>query len=148
MLAVEVVATGEQVRAGQPHEGEPGAVGAAANGFDLGHHVGGLHGGFGQLDDVGMGRYLAAHVAVVVRYFQGDARLWGVQLKGGDPLLELGLAGGEAVIVEVADEVVQGGLSTEPSIRARWKKPSYPWVHSGSVRRAWRHGSGRPGSGC
>jgi hypothetical protein len=42
---------------------------------DLGHHVGGLHGGFGQLDDVGMGRYLAVHVAVVVHYFQGDARL-------------------------------------------------------------------------
>ena len=34
-LAVEVVAAGEDVRAGQAHVGEPGAVGAAADGLDL-----------------------------------------------------------------------------------------------------------------
>lgn len=81
VLAVEVVTTRENIRAGQPHEGEPRAVGAAANGFDLGDHVGGLHGGPGKRDNVHVRRYLAAHVAVVVGQGELDARLGVVQLQ-------------------------------------------------------------------
>ena len=51
--------------------------------------------------------------------------------RGGDPLLELGLAGGEAVIVEVADEVVQGGLLHRALHPGQVEEALIPWVHSG-----------------
>ncbi|CAJ1853860.1 hypothetical protein OPFLODJI_02786 [Aeromonas hydrophila] len=110
MLAVEVVTAGKQVGAGQTHKGEPRAVGTATNGFDPRGDVGGLHGGLGQLDDVHVRLDLAAHVAIAVGQGELDARPGRLQLQRGDPLLELGLAGGEALVVEVADDVVQAGL--------------------------------------
>ena len=47
---VEVKAAGGEVGAGEPLGGETGAIGAAADGDDLGSDAGLLHGGFGVMD--------------------------------------------------------------------------------------------------
>ena len=47
---VEIETAGGEVGAGEPLVGETGAIGAAADGDDLGSDAGLLHGGFGVMD--------------------------------------------------------------------------------------------------
>ena len=61
-----VVPTGEQVGAGQTHIGEPGAVGAAADGLDDGGDAQGFHGCLGVVDQLHAGLDLLPHVGVGV----------------------------------------------------------------------------------
>ena len=72
VLAVEVVAAGKNVGAGQAFEREIGSVGAAADGHHLGFYAGFLDGLFGNLHHVEYGLNLFAHVVVLVLDVAGD----------------------------------------------------------------------------
>ena len=72
VLAVGVFAAGAQVRAGQAHEGEPRAVGAAADRDDVRLHAVFKHRGLGGLDDLHVRQDLFLHVVVGVLQLDGD----------------------------------------------------------------------------
>ena len=66
--AMEVSATGAQIGARQTHITEPGAVGAASDGYRHGIHAHGLHGLHCPLHHIHMGLDLAAHIIVAVTH--------------------------------------------------------------------------------
>ena len=107
---MEVEAAGEDVGAREAHEGQAGAVGAAADGLDSGLDPGHLHGLDGRVDDVHVRLHHLAHIIILVFHLEPDrARaVLGVDEFGG-----LGhhlLAGLELGAVVVADDVGDVGF--------------------------------------
>ena len=105
--AVEGVAAGAQVGAGEAHEREAGAVGAAADGYGDGIQAGFLDGFFGVVDQVHAGLNLFFHVAILLFDGKGDGSFAVFLIeKLGDVTHHL-LAAGEHGAVVVADDVIQ-----------------------------------------
>lgn len=107
VLAVGVFAAGAQVRAGQAHEGEPRAVGAAADRDDLRLHAVSQHGGLRRLDDLHVRQNLFLHVVVHVRELHGDERAAVLAVQKLCGKAEIFLAVFEKRLVVVADDVVE-----------------------------------------
>ena len=80
-----VIPAGAEVRAREPHVGEAGAVGAAADRNDLRLDAAGCHRLFGGIDQVHARLNFFFHVVVAVRYFgdHGALTVFAVQEIGG-----------------------------------------------------------------
>ena len=109
MGAVEVEPTGEDIGAGESHEGELRPVGAAANGFDLRFHAGSFHGLAGDVDDVHDGFHLFAHIIIGVVELKGDGFVAIFEIHALYQSAEHGFARFEALSVVVADDEIERG---------------------------------------
>lgn len=70
MDAMEIIATGKDVRTWQAHEGEASAIGAAADRLDLWDNIAINHRLLGYLDDVRMGLKHFTHIEISIRELQ------------------------------------------------------------------------------
>ena len=80
-----VISAGAEVRAREPHVGEAGAVGAAADRNDLRLDAAGCHRLFGDIDQVHARLNFFFHVVVAIHYFgdHGALTVFAVQEIGG-----------------------------------------------------------------
>ncbi len=103
--AVEVISAGAQVGAGQAHIGQPGAVGAAADGLGGGGEAGKPGGLVGVVHQVHTARQLLLHIKIAVRQGELDfgGGVDGLKLGGGP--LEQALFHRELPLVVVPDDV-------------------------------------------
>ena len=106
MAAVEVEAAGSEVGAGQAHEGQTAAVGAAANRLMHGFHAHSAIGGFGAVDDIHMLFDDRAHVVIGIHQLQFHRAfaVTRVDLRGDTG--GQAFAGLKTIAVVVADDVV------------------------------------------
>ena len=105
-----ILSAGTQVGAGQPQEGEPGAVRAAPDGHRLNRHAHRLHGPDRPLHHIHTRFDLLPHIVVAVP----DGELYGagpvfpVQKRGGG--LHQCLLLPEPVHIMIPDDIAQGGM--------------------------------------
>ena len=108
--AVEVLASGEDVRAGQSLEGKSCAVCSATDRFDHRRYAYGGNGFFGEVDDVHYRFDFLTHVVVLVTQFDlcGSFAVLGIDL--AYQVLHLAFAVLELCAVVVTDDVVERRL--------------------------------------
>ena len=108
--AVEILAAGAEVGARKSLVGEPGAVGAAADGHHLGRDAAGLHGRLGSVHDIHVRQDLLLHVPVAL----GDRGLRGARavllIEEVRGLLEEFAPALELFRVVVSDDIGELGL--------------------------------------
>ena len=107
---MEVEPAGKDVGAGQALEREVGAVGAAADGLDLGFDAGHLHGFHRFVDDVVVRLHLLPHVVVLVPHFQGGRARAVLHIDEIHHLRHQFFLGLELGAVVVADDVGEVGV--------------------------------------
>ena len=129
--AAEVESAGAEVRAGQPHEGEPHPAGTAPNGHDLGLQPGLFRRQLGIFNQMVARQDLLLHVIVVMLEFQLRDVFAVLFIDGGSSSGHRGLAGLEFLYVVVADDVFQLCLIRRAAHLAQVIPPSVPSVCSG-----------------
>ena len=110
ILAMEILATREDVRSWQPHEREAAAIGSATDGGDLALDTAIRHGLTGEINDMHHGLNLLAHVIVLVADCQGNRALAILRIEFINEMRQLLLAILKAVAAEVTYDVLQGRL--------------------------------------
>ena len=107
---MEVVASGAQVGARQPHEGEAGSVRASAHRDDFRPHSHGFHGPAGMFHQVHVRKYLFLHVVIGIRNFRLYRPLPVFTVQQGRAFLHEFLLALKGLPVMIPDEVLRSRL--------------------------------------